>query len=378
MKNPLSLICGTCLLLNLTGCQSAPQRMPEIITKPMATEQSQEQNQTIHEASSPDESLPKNFNIARALSRAIKHLSNGRIEKAKTLLHQVLLADPDNANAHDFLRQINADPTDYLGDQYILYTAKPGDTMTKLADRVLKDHLKFFILTRYSGFNDPSSLVVGQQLKLPISTAAVDGDWSTQQSLTLEALALMDKRKYLAAIGILEPYHQQNDSAMKELSDTLVRAYLAESRRREHQEDYQSALYYLEKAEAIAQGRPGLRNKISELERKAKAQQLYEMARSRLKEGEFEAALMAINESRTLDPDLEEAILIKERITRKLINAYHKQALKHFGKRELTEAIRYWNKVLRVDPTSQAAIAYKTRSLQMIGAKIGNDTNKGS
>jgi tetratricopeptide (TPR) repeat protein len=98
---------------------------------------------------------------------AVNLLDEGREAEAKAELAKALALDHNNALAESLMSQITADPAATLGPKSFRYTAKPGDTLSKIAEAFLKDQYKFYILARYNNIAVPRSLRVGQVIKVP-------------------------------------------------------------------------------------------------------------------------------------------------------------------------------------------------------------------
>ncbi len=98
---------------------------------------------------------------------AVNLLNEGREAEAKAELVKALSLDHNNALADSLMNQITADPTATLGPKSFRYTAKQGDTLSKIAEAFLKDQYKFYILARYNNIAVPRSLRVGQVIKVP-------------------------------------------------------------------------------------------------------------------------------------------------------------------------------------------------------------------
>ena len=65
------------------------------------------------------------------------------------------------------IQQLDADPVDSLGARHYVYTVKPGETLSRIAEERLGDGMKFVILARYNGIAVPATVVAGQRIKIP-------------------------------------------------------------------------------------------------------------------------------------------------------------------------------------------------------------------
>ena len=98
---------------------------------------------------------------------AVTLLDEGREAEAKAELVKALSLDHNNVLADSLMNQITADPTGMLGAKSFRYTARPGDTLSKIAEVFLKDQYKFYILARYNNIAVPRSLRAGQVIRVP-------------------------------------------------------------------------------------------------------------------------------------------------------------------------------------------------------------------
>lgn len=94
-------------------------------------------------------------------------LNQGDKDAARKRLKPLLKADPMDASARLLSDSIERDPKELLGPQSFAYTTKPGDSMIELAQRFLGNRLKAYQLARYNGIANPSTLAVGQVLRIP-------------------------------------------------------------------------------------------------------------------------------------------------------------------------------------------------------------------
>ena len=128
----LNIYCGIFLIAGLGGCAVAltpqplpaepePAQIPIIIVAPQGT--------------------------AKELYwDGLNALQHGDGAKAKPLLQQVLVLEPNHKFAPGLLSQIDANPVEMLGKENFSYTVQPGDTLSLIAKRFLGDPFKFYIL----------------------------------------------------------------------------------------------------------------------------------------------------------------------------------------------------------------------------------------
>jgi hypothetical protein len=98
---------------------------------------------------------------------AIELLDDGAMDDARHLLDCAIRQKPGSRRAKLLIEQLEADPIEYLGSRHYLYTVKPGETLSKIAEERLDDGLKFVILAKYNNIPVPANLVAGQRIKVP-------------------------------------------------------------------------------------------------------------------------------------------------------------------------------------------------------------------
>ncbi len=329
-------------LLSLTACQTQPP-----------------QKQEEPPPSNPLAKVP----TSALISKAIDHLGMGETSNARLALEQVLEREPHNRRAADLLEQMTADPIKALGEKHFMYEVKSGDSMSSLANRFLKDPLKFYILSRYNGIADPSRIKLGQTLKIP-------GDkppgHRTERLVKLEKTTtkLLAQKHYLQVVRLLE-LETKAVQKSKILRNNLIKAYDKLAQRHESENRYKQARNILNKRLKMTPGDKSTRSKILELERKLQAIELYNKAQREKAAGNTEEAFSMLSRSLKLFPEYKPTQNSHASLKRVLINQYHRTALKHYRKQELSLAIENWNRVLQIDPNHQSALGYRAKAIEM-------------
>jgi Flp pilus assembly protein TadD len=88
-------------------------------------------------------------------------------------LMSALKDQPSNDTARKLLNQIDNDPKVVLGVKAYPYRAKPGDTASALAGRLMGDPLMFYALARLNGIDPPSKPLDGLTVMIPGEPKAV-------------------------------------------------------------------------------------------------------------------------------------------------------------------------------------------------------------
>ena len=98
---------------------------------------------------------------------AMELLEAGNEEQARSELQRALAADSGNKLAHNLLRQLTVDPVAALGKESFQYVVKPGETLSKIAQRFMGDVYSFYLLARYNDIKVPRQLAGGQVIRVP-------------------------------------------------------------------------------------------------------------------------------------------------------------------------------------------------------------------
>ena len=323
----------------------------------------------------PESKTPttRQINIARTINQAIAALGKGNRDLARTRLMQVLAADPDNASAKEFLEQIDTDPIVYFGPEYFEYTARRGDSMTRIADRFLKNHLKFYILTRYSGMENPASLVKGQVVRIPLQYKPAIARQAPAQTNSKQepvndklriARAHLDQQHYVEAINILEALNTSDST--KTARKLLEAAYAGEAAKLERSGELKRAALLYKKAARLNPDENAYEARITSLSNQTTARDHQRLASLYLKSGQLDLAMENINASLELVPDSEAGRTLYQKIKADVVKQHHTRALELFQDDRFEEALTLWEKALMLDPTHLLSRSYHERCKTML------------
>jgi len=237
------------------------------------------------------------------------YLLHGRYAEGEQRLRQYLAKYPSDRAAQGLLRQLTADPKTVLGAQSRSYGVQAGDSYSTLAARHLGDSNLFLILARYNGSTNPSSLRVGDAVRLPLAGArvALSSDGSAKASGA--------SRGTVASVA------------------PAVAPLIAPS-------------------SAPAGESPS-----------AKAQRLQAESNALLSQGQKDQALARLDEALTLDPHLTPAG--NQALRGQLLASYHERAVVLYRDQKLDRAIALWDRVLAIDPGYERAVIYRARAVEL-------------
>jgi tetratricopeptide (TPR) repeat protein len=103
----------------------------------------------------------------RLANAAVELLEVGNEDQALAEIQRALQADPANRLAQSLLKQIQTDPQQLLGRESFTYRVEPGESLSRIAGRFLKDVHLFYALARYNDIKVPRQLQGGQLIKVP-------------------------------------------------------------------------------------------------------------------------------------------------------------------------------------------------------------------
>lgn len=103
----------------------------------------------------------------RLANAAVELLEVGNEDQALAEIQRALQADPANRLAQSLLKQIQTDPQQLLGRESFVYRVEPGESLSRIAGRFLRDVHLFYALARYNDIKVPRQLQGGQLIKVP-------------------------------------------------------------------------------------------------------------------------------------------------------------------------------------------------------------------
>ncbi|MCU7936480.1 MAG: LysM peptidoglycan-binding domain-containing protein [Candidatus Thiodiazotropha sp. (ex Dulcina madagascariensis)] len=417
--NFVKILIITVITLSLSACEGlGPRQQPE----PVVTEEPKEE--VVETIPPPTDSLTPSQRVRKALQQ----LEQGDYDNAHNQLTWALQEKPTLQIATNLLEQMDADPIEYLGLKNFFYDVEPGDSLSIIAKKFLKDPLKFVILARYNKLENPSKLAPGQRIRVPgerpvikkrkpkpkpkttaqepplatqpmaetPETPSIEPEVTEKPTETTPDLLIEEASVTPQAIVEEKPVEARPATVDEILSsakglrsegDLGAAIYLLESEGSHHPQSKKIpsllAGYYNEHADQlISQGKlddarsilekliildsdEAAINKLILVEDKIEAQKLFQNAQDQQNVGKFEEAYQTYTQVLTYDPDNAEAKEAQLAVRDRLTDGYHRQAMQLFRRQELDEAIGFWDKILELNPNHSLAPGYKARALEM-------------
>ena len=347
----LSFGCIILLLAGLSGCALVP---PAVETKPAAPEPE------------PVPAVVVPQGTARELFKAgVDALQHGDGQKARPLLQQMLVLEPNNKNAPiaaSLLSQIDADPIQILGKESFPYKVQSGDTLSLISKRFLGDPFKFYILAKYNELTTLDYLEAGRTIKIPgkkppPAKAPVAEQPAAPEASSLrlsEARTLYMNGRYTDAINALEHIRSERGSNA-ESDDLLVTVYSAYAKKLSDAGQFGEANKLLSRALNSYPSNEHLKKQFEALEGFRNAEQVYKEANLHVSEGELEKAYAGYLKTLKLAPEHPGARAALTRIKPQLVEVYYTDAVRARRRQNYAEALSYLDKLLEIDSNHELA-----------------------
>jgi len=260
----------------------------------------------------------------------LKYYRHGQYPPARKEFLTALRYNPEHAEAKDKLTAARKEIKDVK--RYIVHILQADETISTLAERYYGDYRKFHVIAEYNELEDATKVTVGQQIKIPvIEGTPIIADPATIQTDSGEAPEALPGEVITVKRYIIHTV-QPEESLSK-----LAMMYYG---------DY-SKFDVIAKFNSIEDGtsvRVGQELKIPEVEGLPFSVK-----------GEVEEAKTAVIPKEK--PATEEVPEKKEAIEDPTVN-YRELGIELYNKKEYTDAIIEFNKVLNVNPADKATIDY--------------------
>lgn len=334
-----------------------------------------------------------------------KHYQSGNYDKAQTQFLITLRYQPDHRQARNYLKRRlqNTGQT--------TYTVQPGDSFTRIAEKVYKDPGKAYMIAYFNDLNPRKSLLIGTPLLLPeidpkyLRRRSNISIWLEQAHSAFEAkrydetlsltqkindevpehpkarrladaayfnkgMVFLKQKRYLDAVAEFKqvgPDHKGRDQAIARARSHIQQLALEEklSLAQEHLRNnaWESVLIA---AEEILDHDPG----------NAQAKMLfsnasYNLAKSMLNQDRVAEAVELLNR---IDPSYEDTgqlLSLARARMKSQAETHYRDGVKHFINEDLEMAIKDWKKALELNPEHPKApqdIENATRLLKKLKA----------
>lgn len=295
-------------------------------------------------------------------ARVIELLQEGEAARAEAMLQTRLEAVPQDNRSRELMRQIQAAPTEYLGEASFEYEVQPGESLSVLAQRFLGNHRLFFILARYNDIEKPLLLRSGQTIRIP--SDYWDGPTPSREPLDREIRA----REHLAegrpgeALALYE--NVQSDALGRDELTLVGTAHRRWIERALNGGDLAGARERLEAARRRAPDNGHWEAWLDELEKRAAAEAAYREGMA-ARPDDPGAAARALNRALAADPRHARARKALSALRSDVVPELHREAVILYRNQELDKAIELWEQALSIDPDFQPAQGYRARAEEL-------------
>jgi tetratricopeptide (TPR) repeat protein len=298
---------------------------------------------------------------------AVDALQHGDSEKARRLLRQVLVLEPNHKQASGLLAQIDADPIQMLGRENFSYKVQPRDTLSLIAKRFLGDPFKFYILARYNNIVISDDLEAGRTIRIPgkrppaIDVAPIEhvepADQIAPETVNLrlsEAKALYHNGHFSEAAKVLENLRRE-ESNTKEVDELLIMVYSNEAKKLADSGRVEQAKNLLSKASTTYPGNEGLKRQTEQIDAHLGAEQIYKEGNQWLNEGQAQKAYEAYKRALKLEPNHAAARAALQKIKPQVVQAYYADSIRARRRQDFVTAIDNLDRLLEIEPDHELA-----------------------
>ncbi|SFN88015.1 hypothetical protein SAMN05216386_2060 [Nitrosospira briensis] len=349
---PLSAYHAVLLCAGLSGCALAPVLQPA--PPPVEPES----------APVPVVIVPQG--TAKELFRqGVDALQHGEGQKARPLLEQVLVLEPNHKYASSLLSQIDADPVEMLGKEYFSYEVQQGETLSLIARRFLGDPFKFYILARYNDIIMSDDLEAGRSIKVPGKKPPPDRMPSpveqpaapeTSNLRLSEAKALYAKGRFADSARILEQLRMEGE-ASGEVDDLLATVYAGHAKKMTDSGQFAAAKKLLSKASSTYPADERLKRQLEQTEASGDAEQAYREGNQWVNDGDLAKAYTAYARTLKLEPEHARAKAALKKIKPQVVETYYADSVRARRRQNFSEALDSLDKLLEIEPNHELAKA---------------------
>ena len=222
--------------------------------------------------------------------------------------------------------------------RYIIYTIRPGETLSQVAVKYYGDHRNFPIIAKYNGITDATRIYPGQQIKVPeiVGRAFLVGDTDVETAKTETTYS--EYREWeaytLEAGGLSRPEEQIEEDQVAIYRDHGIDLF--------GKRQYEEAIIAFNKA-LKADPQDSLTLEYAYMSHFANAVDFYERKDFLRARDEFQASLR-------YKDDCQECREYIGKTEESYKDVHYKKGIEYFGKEQVKEAIEEWEMVQAVDP----------------------------
>ena len=127
------------------------------------------------------------------IEQALSLLENGDTIKAAEIINEIISYNPKHKTALLLKNQLELGATDFfISQRYTNYEVKQGDTLGKIAQKLLGNSLYFVSLAKLNNIKKPSLLQPGMSIKVPL--------------IATSKVIIKENNRSLANLKLLEEY----------------------------------------------------------------------------------------------------------------------------------------------------------------------------
>ncbi len=293
----------------------------------------------------------KQENLHSSLKGIEAMLNEGAYQKAQTELKLFIQHNPNHSTAKAYLNQLENSPFKLYSQHYFIYKIKTGDTLSELSEKHMGSRHHFVGLARYNNLKSPSSIRLGQQIKIPSDSVN-----DHQLKIITNVEKLRDNKELVTALHKLAEINIESSLSakiIKLIERTIEDQYLTlkspeQLNNFEHEiKDLKNKSVYQSAFSPNLSSRKNLRDLFDV--KQLVSDKKNELALERL-----------IVEGKNL-----KSFELYQELSAELAESLHRQAILYFRNHDLEDAIHLWDKVLLLTPNHNSAEQYRKRATQM-------------
>lgn len=352
----------------------APALEPEVVPSTSASQASLP-GDAVPDTQQPEQQVVSNvpeLKTARDYWRyAVTRLQVGDVANARIALDRALVISPRNKVAHKLLRQLEIDPVQELGEKHFMYTVAQGESLSRIAKDYLNDSLKFYLLARYNGIDNPDNMKIGQQIKIPGEAPVVLAKPAKKKNPVLEqARVAYSEESYEQVIEQLQPVLAKKKARKTwgrdfvPMQELLISAYTGAAQNQLEAGDFSGALDMLKQAQALDANHLVVKEMLGKLDSEQDLASWYAQALE-LKPDDPEQSHKLFDQIRAVNPDYRDVVAQLKSLNTDIAAFYYREALKKQRSQQLDDAIVLWDKLLALDPDNENARLYRARAVEL-------------